>query len=247
MSAVPWIAGALVPGTAREVLWTLAVAADYTGGILRYPTPGPGRSAKSEYPIQAEHLAERHRQLFTIALGELILVTALTLSGRGFAADRTAAFVVSFVGTALFWRIYIHRAGELLPAALATARDPDRLARSALVVHLIMLAGIVATAVGDELVITHPLGHTRPAWVAVILGGPALFLAGRAGFEYAVFAHVSRDLPIGVVVLAALTAPLLFVPPLLAAVAAVTVLGAIAIADAARARGHEPEPPSPPG
>ncbi|MGC1212540.1 MAG: low temperature requirement protein A [Micromonospora sp.] len=247
VSAVPWIAGALVPGTARGVLWTSAIAADYTGGILRFPTPGLGRSPRTEWSVGAEHLAERYRQLFIIALGELILVTASTLTRTGFATDRTTAFVVSFVGTALFWRIYIHRAGELLPAAIAAAPDPDRLARQTLLAHLIMLAGIVATAVADELVIGHPLGHTRPAWVAVMLGGPALFLAGLARFEYAVFSHTSRNRALGVLALAALTPAMLFVPPLLAALAATAVLAAIAVTDAARARGHQPEPPSPPG
>jgi low temperature requirement protein LtrA len=246
VSAVPWLAGALVPGTARVILWTLAVATDYTGGILRNPTPGMGRSPTSEYPILAEHLAERYRQLFIIALGELILVTTVTLSGSGFTAGRTTAFVVAFGGTALFWRIYIYRAGELLPGAIGAARDPDRLARSALVTHLIMLAGIVATAVGDELVIARPLGHTQPAWVAVILGGPALFLAGRVGFGYAVFARVSWDRPISVLVLAALTPPLLFVPPILVATAAIAVLAGDSVADAARARGRPQKPPSPP-
>ncbi|PWU54036.1 low temperature requirement protein A [Micromonospora globispora] len=245
VSAVPWIAGALVPGTARGVLWTLAVAVDYTGGFLRFPTPGLGRSPRLEWSVGAEHLAERYRQLFIIALGELILVTASSLTRSGFAADRTVAFVVSFVGTALFWRIYIQPAGELLPAAIAAAPDPDRLARSALAAHLIMLAGIVATAVGDELVIAHPLGHTPPAWVAILLGGPALFLAGLARFEYRVFSRVSRNRAIGLLVLAALTPAMLFSPPLLAALAAAAVLAGIAVTDAARARGRPPEP-SPP-
>ena len=34
-----------------------------------------------------------------------------------------------------------------------------------------MVAGLVAISVGDELVITHPAGHIRSAWIAVILGG----------------------------------------------------------------------------
>ena len=246
VSAVPWIAGALVPAAAREVLWTVAVAVDYTGGFLRFPTPLLGRSPRSEWLVGAEHLAERHRQLFIIALGELILVIASTLTGSGFAPDRTAAFVMSFVGTALFWRIYIYRAGELLPAAIAAARDPDRLARSALAAHLIMLAGIVATAVGDELVIAHPLGHPKPAWVAVLLGGPALFLAGRARFEYGVFSRVSPTRPVGLLVLAALAPAMLFMPPLVAALATAAVLAGIAVADATRGRGRPPVPPSPP-
>ena len=133
VSAVPWIAGALAHGAARGALWTLAVAVDYTARGSRFPTPGLGRSPESEYPIAAEHLAERYRQLFVIALGELILVTALTLSGSGFAADRTAAFVVSFVGHgAVLADLHLPRSGELLPAAIAAAPHPDRLAVSAL-------------------------------------------------------------------------------------------------------------------
>jgi low temperature requirement protein LtrA len=110
-----------------------------------------------------------------------------------------------------------------------------------------MVAGIVVTAVGIEVVIAHPFGNTRPAWIAVILGGPTLFLSGRAIFEYAVFGRVSRDRPIGVLLLAVLVPATLHLPSLLAAIAATAVLAGVAIADAARARGRPPEPPSPPG
>ncbi|WP_231930964.1 low temperature requirement protein A [Micromonospora coriariae] len=246
-SAVPWIAGALVHGTAREALWTLAVAIDYLAGKLRYLTPGLGRSPPAELPSAAEHLAERHRQFFIIALGELILVSASTLGGSGFAPDRTAAFLVSIATTVLLWRIYIYRAGELSAGAIAGSPDPARLGLSAFYAHLVMVAGVVVTAVGAELVIAHPSGHPQTAWIAVILGGPALFLAGRARFEYAVFSRVSRDRPIGLLALAALAPVMLLVPPLVAALAATAVLAGVAISDAARARGHPPEPPSPPG
>jgi hypothetical protein len=110
-----------------------------------------------------------------------------------------------------------------------------------------MVAGIVAISVGAQLVIEHPFGHTQPAWVAVILGGPVLFLAGRAIFEYAVFGRVSRDCVAGVLVLAAISPATIFLPPVLVAAAAALVLAGIAVADAARARGRPPEPPSPPG
>ena len=246
LSAAPWMAGALAQGAARGVLWTLAAAMDFAVGRLRYPTPGLGRSPTSEWPISSEHLSERYRQFFTITLGELIVVTGLALDRTGFAAAPTAAFVVSFATTVLLWRIYIYRAGELLPAAIEASPDPDRLARSALVAHLLMLAGVVAIAVGFELDITHPHEHTKPAWIAVMFGGPVLFLAGRAFFEYAVFARVSRDRLIGVLVLAAVAPTMLFVPPLKAAIVAALVLAGVALADAARARGRPPEPPTPP-
>ena len=246
VSSVLWIAGALFPeSVARGVLWTLAIGVDYTGVALRWPTPGLGR-APAELPVTAEHLAERYRQFFTITLGELILVTGVAYSGGGFGAGPTAAFVVAFATTVLLWRIYIYRAGQLLPAAIAAAREPARAAGSSSFAHLIMVAGIAVTAAGIELVIKHPLGHTDLAWIAVILGGPALFLAGRALFEYAVFARVSWDRPIGVLVLAVVSPAMILVPPLVVAIAAALVLVGVAVSDAARARGGPPEPPAPP-
>ncbi|MFG2059565.1 low temperature requirement protein A [Micromonospora sp. NPDC048930] len=246
LSALPWIAGALVHGTWRGALWALAVVLDHTAGSRGFPTPAAGRTPSQDLVISDEHLSERYRQLFIIALGELILVTGLALSSSGFAPHGTAAFGVSMATTVLLWRIYIYRAGEVLEGAIAASAEPARLARWASYAHLVMLAGVVVAAVGAELVIAHPLGHTPPAWIAVILGGPALYLAGRAHFEYAVFGRVSRSRPIGVLVLGALTPAMLPLPPLPVATAPALVLTGIAISDAARARGRPPEPPSPP-
>ena len=105
---------------------------------------------------------------------------------------------------------------------------------------------IVAAAVGFELVIDHPLGHTDPAWLVVIIGGPGLFVLGRVRFEYEVFGRVSPSRLIGLaalLVLAPLVAPR---PPLLVAAATSAVLAGIALGDALRARGRPPEQPAPP-
>ncbi|SCL16753.1 Low temperature requirement protein LtrA [Micromonospora rhizosphaerae] len=249
VSAVPWIAGAVTHDTARGVLWALAVAIEHTAIAFGLPTPRLRHvfARAEELAISAPHVAERHRQLFIIALGELILVTGFTFSRGRYEPDRIAAVVVAFATTALLWQIYIQRAGSLLAEAIAAARDPVRVVIPSIYAHLVMVAGIVPISIGDELVIGHPLGHTPPAWVTVILGGPALFLAGRAAFEYTVFGRVSRSRPIGVLVLAAISPAAFFLPPLVVALAAALVLAGIAISDAARARGRPPEPPSPPG
>ncbi|MFG1656891.1 low temperature requirement protein A [Micromonospora chersina] len=247
LSALPWIAGALVHGTARGALWALAVLLDHTAGRFGFPTPGAGRTPGQDLVISGEHLSERYRQFFIIALGELILVTGLALSSSGFAPDAAAAFAVSIATTVLLWRIYIYRAGEVMAAAIAASPDPVRLARSASYAHMAMVAGVVVAAVGAELVIAHPLGHTPPTWIAVTLGGPALYLAGRARFEHAVFGRVSRSRPIGVLALAAIAPAMLLLPPVVVAAAPALVLTGIAISDAARARGRPAEPPSPPG
>jgi low temperature requirement protein LtrA len=158
-----------------------------------------------------------------------------------------AAALVAFASTALLWRIYIHRAGALLSDAIAATTDLWRIAVPMIYAHALMAAGVVTIAVGDELVITHPHGHSKPAWIAVILGGPALFLTGRAAFEYAVFGRVSLRRVIGVLALVAVTPVMRQLPPLAVAAATTLILAAVAVADAARTRRLPSEPPSPPG
>ena len=244
-SAPPWIVGALTHGTVRGALWALAIAVDYVALVLNFPIP-KGLLPAWEPPLAVEHLAERYRQVFIVALGELILVSGVALHDSDFAPGSTTEFVVSVATTALLLRIYLFRAGGLLSEAFAADPTSSRLHRLAAYVHLVMIAGIVVTAVGYELAIAHPFGPTPPAWAVVILGGPALFLAGRTAFEYAVFARLSRDRLVGLVALGALIPLALLVPTLLTAAAAAVVLAAVAVADVACARRRPAELPSPP-
>ncbi|MEV0724259.1 low temperature requirement protein A [Micromonospora purpureochromogenes] len=249
MSTVPWIAGALMPESGRAALWMTAMVVEYAALALGFPTPRLGRQGKrrQEIVVSEEHTAERYQQFFIIALGEPILVTGLTFGTGEFTADRSAATLVAFATTALLWRIYIHRAGALLADAMTAVPDPRRVFFLTVYSYAIMVAGIVAIAVGGELVIQHPLGHTDPAWIAVILGGPALFLAGRATFEYAVFGRVSPPRVMGALALLALTPAMKPAPPIAVATTAALILTGVAVADARRTRRFPAEQPSPPG
>jgi len=246
ITAVPWITGALLPSGPRAVLWAVAIAIDYTVAPLGWPTPGLGRTGSAEWTISGDHVGERYRLLFLIALGDLILETGIAFSETVPSAGRSAAFLVSFLTTVLLWRIYFFRAGELITAAIAASQYPSRLARSAAYTHLLILAGTVATAVGYRLVIAHPFGPPDPAWIGVILGGPALFLLGRGGFERAVFGRVSPTRLIGALVLAILSPAMIHLPPLMVAVTASLVLLGVAVTDSARARRRPLVQPSQP-
>ncbi|WP_328424213.1 low temperature requirement protein A [Micromonospora sp. NBC_00389] len=248
VSAVPWIAGAVLfpQSPARGVLWTLALALDYTGLVLGWPVPRLGRTRIEDWRLAGEHIAERYQQFIVIALGETILLTGLTFADE-FTPDRVVPSVVAFATTMLMWRIYFHRAGAVLPAAIEAIPRPARLGRSAFHTHLVIVTGILATGVGHALVIHHPVGNEDPLWLAVILGGPALFLAGRSGLEYEVFARVSPSRPIGLLALAALAPVMVRLPPLIATSTAATVLAGVAAWDTIREREHPGEEPSPPG
>jgi low temperature requirement protein LtrA len=75
---------------------------------------------------------------------------------------------------------------------IAAADDPGRLGRSDYTYfHAPMVAGIIATAVADELTFAHPGGDVTAGTAAVILGGPDRYLAGNAAFKWTVFAHWS--------------------------------------------------------
>ncbi|MET7806567.1 low temperature requirement protein A [Micromonospora chersina] len=248
MSAPAWIAGALLPEAVRAALWMTAAAVEFVALALGFPTPRLGRHGPRRLEVVAseEHMGERYQQFFIVALGEPILVTGLTFATGEFGPARSAATLLAFATTTLLWRIYIHRAGALMAGAISASHDPLRVAVLTFYAHVIMVAAVVAVAVGDELVITHPLGHSEPAWIAVILGGPALFLAGRAIFEYAVFGRVSLARVIGALALVALTPAMRPVPPLAVATVAALILACVGVADEVRTRGRPSEPPSPP-
>jgi low temperature requirement protein LtrA len=131
----------------------------------------------------------------------------------------------------LIWRIYIFRAGQLTTTAIADSANPVRTSQLTGFVHLIIVAGIVGTACSSELVIRRPFGDTPPSWAAVILAGPALFLAGRALLDYTVFARVDPGRLIGLVLLSGLAAAGPRLPPIMLGLVVVAVLAAIATAN----------------
>ncbi|MFU8875635.1 low temperature requirement protein A [Micromonospora sp. SL4-19] len=246
LTGILWIVGAFTHDETRVMLWVAAAAGDYLAARLGWPVPKLGRARAIPWAAAGEHLADRYQQFLLIALGESVLALAAAYTMGLYDIESTAAFVIGFATTVLLWRIYFYRAGQILAEAIAASKNPTHLGRVAAFTHWTMILGIIITAIGYELTISHPLGHTALAWVVFILGGPALYVAGRAHFEYVVFARVSRPRIIGVITLA-LAAPLMhLLPPVLVSLTAALVLTGIAATDATRARGKPLEAPSPP-
>ncbi|GII27735.1 membrane protein [Planotetraspora mira] len=241
LSGVFWITGGLTEATARELLWAAAVGADLVAPWVGFVTPGLGRSATTDWSIDGAHMAERCQLFLIIAFGESILVTGSTF-GQAMSPSSAAAFAVSFAGSAGLWWVYFGRSAEAGSRVISSADDPGRLARSAYTfLHLPMVAGIVVSAVGDELVISHP-GETGVEVTLTVLGGPALFLAGHALFKRVLWGRFPASHLAGLAALIALAPAGLVVPPLAVAAAAMAVVIAVALWDSVgRRRAARPE------
>ncbi|ROO59021.1 low temperature requirement protein LtrA [Micromonospora sp. Llam0] len=246
VSAVPWLAGALADGTARVALWGVGLAIDYTVFALGYPAPRRGRIPAAQFNPTAEHLAERYHQFFIIALGDIILVAGLASSRSEVTPVSAAGFVVAFASATILFRIYVHCAGARLTDAIEAARDPGRFTRSAPYTHLLMIAGVVATATSAKFIIEHPTDPVPVNWLTIMIGGPVIFLLGRSRLEYEVFGRVAWPLLAGVLLLALTVPALLAGPALLVAICANLVLSVIILFDLALRGRRNPVPPAPP-
>jgi low temperature requirement protein LtrA len=241
-AGVLWVAGGLVEGGARYVLWLLALAVDYAGPVMRYMTPGLGSSRTEEWTIEGTHFAERCQLFIIIALGESILVTGTTFGEIEASALTVCAFVVAFLGSVALWWIYFARSAEAAREVFTSSEDPGRLGRSAYTYfHLPMVAGIIAVAAADELTVAHPGEPGTLASITLTLGGTALFVAGHAFFKWAVFGVLPFSHAVAVAALMALIPVGFAIPTLALSGAAGLIVVGLAVWDTL-AYGHMRSP-----
>jgi low temperature requirement protein LtrA len=228
------VSGGLAHGVPRDALWVLAVATDVSGGLTGFATPGLGRSRTQDWTIEGSHFAERCQAFILIALGESIVIIGATLSGEMTHAtgSTVAAFVVAFAGSVALWWLYFDRSAEASTNVISSSKDPGRLGRTAYhLIHPVMVAGVIVWAAGDEQVLTHPSSSANAPSAWIILGGPALFLAGHAAFKFALWRVIPWTRLAGVVVLALLALAAASLPDIALAACAAAVVAAVAVAD----------------
>jgi low temperature requirement protein LtrA len=195
------------------------------------------------WTIEGGHIAERCQLFIIIALGESIIITGSTFADLEASTATVAAFVVAFLGSATLWWIYFAQSAEAGRGMISSSEDPGRIARSAYTYfHLPMIAGVIAVAAADELIVAHPGEHGTPTSVTLMFGGTALFVAGHAFFKWAVFGQVPWSRLVAVLALAVLAPVGLAIPALGIALAAALVVALLATWDALAHRGRERSP-----
>ena len=183
-SGVFWMAGAFLDGQQRLLCWALALLIELISPSLYFWVPGLGRSSLSDWNVEGNHMAERCALFVIIALGESLLVTGATFAELTLSVTGVIAFLVAVLGSIGMWWVYFDSGAERAHHRIAHSSDPGRQARIAYTyLHVLIVAGVIVSAVADELVLVHP-DHASDAGILVIVGGPWLFLLGNALFKW---------------------------------------------------------------
>jgi low temperature requirement protein LtrA len=184
-SAPLWLAGALAAASeARIALWLAALALEYTAPLVFLWVPGMGRSSAAEWQVSGSHMAERCGLFIIIALGEGLIITGATYAGAAAQRGLDLALFNAFLGSFVMWWLYFDMGARRGARHIETHALPGLVARQAFTYwHIPIVAGIIVLAVGDELVLAHPLQPAHREFVLVVVGGALLFIAGLAGFK----------------------------------------------------------------
>ena len=228
-SALFWIAGAFAHGPQRLGLWAIAAGIDTAAPVLGFWVPVLGRSETTDWQVEGSHIAERCSLFVIIALGESVLVTGATFAGLTWTAEHIGAFLVAFTGSVAMWVIYFNIGAERASRLIASSKDPGRLARNGYTyLHILIVAGIIVAAVGDDLALHHPGNHNDIGTAAVLIGGPALYLLGNMLFKRLSAPNMPLSHLVGLAMLALLIPAVPVTTPLLLSSATTAVLIVVA-------------------
>ena len=184
LTAVLWAVGGLADPQARLGWWALALCIEFLGPLAFFRVPGLGASSTADWDVDPHHMAERCGLFVIIALGESMLITGATFAGLEWNSTYVLGFLAAFLGTVAMWWIYFDTGSERAAHHFEHATDRGRVARLAYTyLQIPIIAGIILCAVADELVLVHP-DHADTIGIAIILGGPFLYLLGNALFKW---------------------------------------------------------------
>ena len=165
-------------GSARTLLWLLAVLLDY-GIVLLGSDSGSWR-------VHAEHFAERFGLVMIIAFGESIVAIGI---GAGDLALDGLEILSALVGVGivcLLWWAYFDLYALIAARAFreAVGGAQARMARdSYALLHLPMIAGVVLFALGVKKVLEHPDDPLKAMPAVALTAGLALYALAQVAFR----------------------------------------------------------------
>jgi low temperature requirement protein LtrA len=173
--------------------------------MFGFPLPGLGRSKTSDWTIEGGHLAERCQLFVIVALGETLLATGATMArAESWDVPILSALLATFLGTLAMWWLYFGTSSKQATKAITHSDDPGRIGAYFHYIHAVLVGGIIATAVGNDLVLAHPHDGLNAAYALTLSGGPVIYLLGSAVYKKIVYGVLPVSHIAGVAALLAL-------------------------------------------
>ena len=230
VSSIFWIAGGLAEGQQRLVLWTVALGIEYVSPAVRFWIPKYGASSVMDWLVDGGHMAERCAGFIIIALGESIVVTGATFADLAWTSATVTAFLSAFIGALAMWWVYFHKGAEAGSELISKSSESGRLARLAYTyLHLPIVAGIILSAVADELVLTHPADRSDLKTVLSSIGGPLVFLIGTILFKHTIRGWLQLSHGVGILTLCGLAWFASDLSPLLLSISTTALMVVVAV------------------
>ena len=214
---------------------------------MTFRIPGLPRVAPEAWSIGTEHFTERFGLFIILALGESIVIIGATTSELDVDTARVVALGMAFLATAALWWLYFSAVARIAQRHLELSENRTLLARDAYTyLHVVIVAGVIVSAVGDELMIAHPMEVLPGSEVAAVVAGPAIYLLAHALFRLRVAGSVSWRRLGGALACLAIGLIGTFVPALVVGALLIAVLVAVIGSEyvaAARRRARGAPPP----
>ena len=177
-----WLASAAVPEPGRYLLWA-------AGMVVLMGTPPLAVVAYEGKAFDAAHIAERYGLFTLIVLGESVVAASAALAAAGFDARSGVTAALGFAVAAAIWWIYFD-------SVRWTALGREGLRRSFTwgYGHLLVFAGIAATAVGVHLAADAAQHHESLdlPMRAIAAGGLVAYLLALAAIQHVTVERFDR-------------------------------------------------------
>ena len=136
------------------------------------------------------------------------------------------SFQRAFIGSIAMWWVYFDTSTKDATEVIVESEDPGQLGAYFHYLHVVLVAGVIFAAVGNDLSIKHPAQSVDMADVMVIYGGPAIYLIGNAIYKRLIYGRFPVSHIAGVLALI-IAAPFAFRTDLLMISGITTVIVAI--------------------
>lgn len=197
------ILGGFLDEGPRTILWILFVLV-VIGGIAQ--------ARVGDWLVRPGHFAERHGLIVIIALGEVIVAIGISVlrsldDAEGLPGQTLVGLVAAGVMAGLLWWGYFDRVQPALEhrGAMLEGRDLSHFVADAYtVMHVLVVAGIIATAAAAEEILLHPKDPAHTEFLVMFVAGIALFFGGIAMTVLRAFHAIAKERLVAIAAIAIL-------------------------------------------